>query len=202
MKEMKEGDKVHSHPDKIDHKSIFVERITALKGDKNLSNFASLCGMSEGGMRKYLQGASSPSLEKLSQIASANNVSIAWLIGEAISPKPLIERDINDKATSEADFGKKKEIMRMLNTLDNAELNDFINKLRRNGVASILRSEEEEQRLIRNKASELIIEMYVSSTESEKRRFPMTWVGKLIEFTYADWVERKAKNNKEGSNKE
>lgn len=60
----------------------FNSRLSKLIGDSSLRSFGSLCGVSESVLRKYLRGTSEPGLGNLEKIASACNVTVAWLIGE------------------------------------------------------------------------------------------------------------------------
>lgn len=53
-------------------------RLREVIGDESLASFGRRCGISEGGIRKYLSGAS-PSTEKLISIADTANVNIEWL---------------------------------------------------------------------------------------------------------------------------
>jgi transcriptional regulator with XRE-family HTH domain len=53
-------------------------RLREVIGEESLASFGRRCGISEGGIRKYLNGAS-PSTEKLVAIADTTNVSIEWL---------------------------------------------------------------------------------------------------------------------------
>ncbi|MFV0262023.1 MAG: helix-turn-helix domain-containing protein [Kluyvera sp.] len=81
----------------FDHRAAFIERLCVLKGSDNLSKFAARCSMSEGGMRKYLTGQSSPSLDKLIQISRAMGISISSLIGESEMQAPSVERHPYEK---------------------------------------------------------------------------------------------------------
>lgn len=53
-------------------------RLREVIGEESLASFGRRCGISEGGIRKYLNGAS-PSTEKLVAIADTANVNIEWL---------------------------------------------------------------------------------------------------------------------------
>lgn len=53
-------------------------RLREVIGDESLASFGRRCGISEGGIRKYLNGAS-PSTENLVAMADVANVNIEWL---------------------------------------------------------------------------------------------------------------------------
>ena len=53
-------------------------RLRDVIDEESLASFGRRCGISEGGIRKYLNGAS-PSTEKLVAIADTANVNIEWL---------------------------------------------------------------------------------------------------------------------------
>lgn len=53
-------------------------RLREVIGDESLASFGRRCGISEGGIRKYLTGAS-PSTENLVAMADIANVNIEWL---------------------------------------------------------------------------------------------------------------------------
>ena len=53
-------------------------RLREVIGEESLASFGRRCGISEGGIRKYLNGAS-PSTENLVAMADVANVNIEWL---------------------------------------------------------------------------------------------------------------------------
>lgn len=53
-------------------------RLREVIGHESLASFGRRCGISEGGIRKYLNGAS-PSTENLVAMADVGNVNIEWL---------------------------------------------------------------------------------------------------------------------------
>ncbi len=58
---------------------LFTHRLkSVMVGQSNLS-FAEKCGLSEGTLRSYLKGKTSPPLDTLVIIAKAGNVDLAWL---------------------------------------------------------------------------------------------------------------------------
>ncbi len=65
------------------YQKIFKERLSALIGSGGRKSFGNKTGVSESNISKYLRGDCLPPLNVLEKIASANNVTIGWLIGEA-----------------------------------------------------------------------------------------------------------------------
>lgn len=72
----------------------FGERLKeAMKGSA-ARGFARECGLSEGAIRSYLSGETYPTLDRLSQIASASGVDPIWLAFGAIeAPVPDVSED-------------------------------------------------------------------------------------------------------------
>lgn len=61
----------------------FGKRLNELVGGAGkVKPFAKRCGVSDKGIANYLNGQSLPGLDILAKIAEANNVTIAWLVGE------------------------------------------------------------------------------------------------------------------------
>lgn len=68
------------------HEKLFRQRLAILIGEHGYEVFVRRTGVSETSIRHYLSGASLPTLKSLEKIASANGVSIGWLIGEEPHP--------------------------------------------------------------------------------------------------------------------
>lgn len=58
------------------------ERLCELIGTMSNRDFAKKCGSNETNIRNYRAGRRLPTVKNLAEIAAANGVSIAWLIGE------------------------------------------------------------------------------------------------------------------------
>lgn len=75
------------------------DRVREVIGHEPVVSFARRCGISEGGMRKYLEGAS-PSTVNLIAMADVANVNIEWLAsgrGPKLRGAPQVEPDPMDK---------------------------------------------------------------------------------------------------------
>lgn len=141
------------HPDELDYKNAFIEKLIILRGAKNLSSFAAFCGLSEGGMRKYITGISSPSLDKLAQIARANGVSISWLVGETTSRppqlNPLLTVEKRYPSTEGQDalkaqfLGFGSVLTQAINSLSIEELQQLTDKVLKHGTASLLETPQQ-----------------------------------------------------------
>lgn len=59
---------------------VFVRNLHKLKGEMSQHQFAKLCQVSQTGMRKYLLGESSPTLQMIEQIAHACGVEAVSLL--------------------------------------------------------------------------------------------------------------------------
>ena len=57
----------------------FHERLKELIGSKSVRAFGDKVGISEGGLRKYLQNGSKPTFDKLVAIAEYSRVNLQWL---------------------------------------------------------------------------------------------------------------------------
>ncbi len=68
--------------------SKFTSNLNTIVRKGEILNFSRKCGISEGTIRGYLKGTSSPNVENLLKIATAGHVSAAWLIGEEQQSKP------------------------------------------------------------------------------------------------------------------
>lgn len=58
--------------------TTFADRLRQLIGTESVNGFATRCGIREGSIRQYLEGAM-PRTDKLAKIAVANHVSVDWL---------------------------------------------------------------------------------------------------------------------------
>ncbi|QOX79835.1 helix-turn-helix domain-containing protein [Trichlorobacter lovleyi] len=58
---------------------VFKDRLLAVMGKESKRAFAEKCGVSEGTMRSYLRGDTTPDLDTLQVIAEKNGCSLAWL---------------------------------------------------------------------------------------------------------------------------
>lgn len=74
----------------------FADRLKLVLKNESVNGFAERAGLKEGSIRQYLSG-STPGIDKASQIASAANVSLNWLItGESSTvSEELSQKDKN-----------------------------------------------------------------------------------------------------------
>ncbi|BDV42401.1 hypothetical protein GURASL_13240 [Geotalea uraniireducens] len=57
----------------------FKDRLKTIMGDESNRSFAEKCGISEGTLRRYLRGDTTPDLETLHAIADVGGCTLAWL---------------------------------------------------------------------------------------------------------------------------
>lgn len=67
------------HPVSLGGIGHFGDRLKGIMGATGARAFARSCGLSEGAIRSYLSGETFPTLDRLAQIAQANNVDPMWL---------------------------------------------------------------------------------------------------------------------------
>lgn len=67
------------HPIPAGAIGCFKDRLKEVMGSTGARVFARKCGLSEGAIRSYLSGETYPTLDRLEQIATANEVSALWL---------------------------------------------------------------------------------------------------------------------------
>lgn len=64
------------------HEKTFKDRLSVLIGERGIQPFVRRTGINETTINQYLQGECLPTLKILETIATANGVSVGWLIGE------------------------------------------------------------------------------------------------------------------------
>ncbi len=69
------------------HEKTFKDRLSILIGERGIKPFVRRTGVSETSINQYLQGECLPTLKILESIATANGVSVGWLIGEEPYPQ-------------------------------------------------------------------------------------------------------------------
>lgn len=67
-------------------RSLFLERLLALKGDSNVSEFARFLGINQKTLDHAIKGERKPSVEMVASICSKTNVTSDWLIGLSDCP--------------------------------------------------------------------------------------------------------------------
>lgn len=88
------------HPIPAEAIGCFKDRLKDVMGSTGARAFARNCGLSEGAIRSYLSGETFPTLDRLEQIARANEVSAIWLAfgqTESLNAEPA-EQDADDYA--------------------------------------------------------------------------------------------------------
>lgn len=83
------------------HEKTFKERLAILIGDSGNQAFERKTGVSAANIRKYLKGDGLPTLKILGNIATANRVSICWLIGEQEQLAETTHTHISDRSMHE-----------------------------------------------------------------------------------------------------
>jgi len=61
-------------------KEGFAARLEHIIGRQSIRKFALACGISEGTLRSYLKGDTFPTIDKISDLATAGKVSQEWLL--------------------------------------------------------------------------------------------------------------------------
>lgn len=103
---------------------LFVSKLEELRGSMSLNAFAKKCGMSEAGMRKYFMSESSPTLEKMAQIANSCRVEMSYFLGESSKDTVL--------------SGIDAQLLQLLRLLNDDEKQELIRVIGRHGALSLL----------------------------------------------------------------
>lgn len=84
----------------------FKDRLKIAMGEESQRSFSSRCGVSVGTLNSYLNGGTTPDLEKLNNISAASGYTVAWLAsgegpmrpGEVVQGRLEARGDAEDKA--------------------------------------------------------------------------------------------------------
>jgi len=87
----------------------FPERLSEAINERSLSTFARTADVSETVLRKYLDGKSTPNLERLLGIAKAANVTVQWLVtGSGPKHPGTVDPDAFDDESPMARFKRSE----------------------------------------------------------------------------------------------
>jgi transcriptional regulator with XRE-family HTH domain len=75
----------------------FKDRLLQIMGGASKRSFAEKCGISEGALRSYLKGETTPDLDTLHAIADVGGCTLAWL---AAGQGTMKRGDLNSQATA------------------------------------------------------------------------------------------------------
>lgn len=97
--------------------SGFPARLKSLIGEESLRSFSRKLGMSDTGLRAYLSGKTSPTLEKLIQISEVTGADISWLAtGE--TQKEAKQEQVDEVKTEYRPSMQTQKIMELIDTLE------------------------------------------------------------------------------------